>query len=51
MVDLRDNVKAADLFTVQITQPQPAVEPKKEENKVVEKMPQQAEKSEAEACG
>jgi TonB family protein len=44
MVDLRDNVKAADLFTVQITQPQPAVEPKKEENKVVEKMPQQAEK-------
>jgi hypothetical protein len=25
MVDLRDNVKAADLFTVQITQPQPAV--------------------------
>jgi TonB family protein len=44
MVDLRDNVKAADFFTVQITQPQPAVEPKKEENKVVEKVQQQAEK-------
>ncbi|MEE9912132.1 MAG: TonB family protein [Deltaproteobacteria bacterium] len=31
MVDLRDNVKAAELFTVQIAQPQPVEEPKKEE--------------------
>src|SRR5512145_560172 len=31
MVDLRDNVKAAELFTVRIAQPQPAEEPKKEE--------------------
>ncbi len=44
MVDLRDSVKAADLFTVQITQPQPAVEPKNEENKVAKKVPRQAEK-------
>lgn len=45
MVDLRDHVKAAELFTVHIAQsePKPAEEPKKEEKikPVREKIPQQ----------
>jgi len=45
MVDLRDNVKAAEIFTVQITQPPPAVEPKKEEKTAREKIPQKAEEA------
>jgi TonB family protein len=47
IVDLRDNVKAAELFMVQITQsqpesePKPAVEPKQEQKPVLKKKPQQ----------
>ena len=43
LVDLRDNVKAEEHFTVEITQRQSAVEPKIEENTAREKTPQQAE--------
>jgi periplasmic protein TonB len=42
MVDLRDNVKAAELFTVQIAQPQPAIEPEKEKKPAREKKPEPA---------
>ncbi len=47
IVDMRENVKAADFFTVQIAQsqpeqePEPAVEPKQEPKPVPEKKPQQ----------
>ncbi len=39
MVDLRENVKSAEIFTVQIAhaQPEPAAEPKKEEKQAPEK--------------
>ena len=45
LVDLRDNVKAEEHFTVEITQRQPAVEPKIEEDTAQEKTPQQAEEA------
>src|SRR5665647_1668552 len=45
LVDLRDNVKAEELFAVEITQLQSAVEPKIEENTAREKTPQQAEEA------
>ncbi len=45
MVDLRDHVKAAELFTVQLTQPEPAAEPKKEEKPAQEKKPQRTEET------
>jgi TonB family protein len=41
MVDLRDNVKAAELFTVQLTQPPPDPEPDQEEETTRKKMPQE----------
>lgn len=42
MVDLREKVRAAELFTVQLTEPEPSVEPKqeqKEEKKAQEQKP------------
>ncbi len=39
LVDLRENVRAAELFTVRLSQPEPVVEPKKEEKKVKEQKP------------
>ena len=44
MIDLRSHVKAAELFMVNIAQPQPAEEPKKEEEKPkTENEPQKTE--------
>jgi TonB family protein len=43
MVDLRDNVKAAELFTVQIAQSEPAPEAKKEEKPARETIPPKPE--------
>jgi TonB family protein len=43
MVDLRDNVKAAEIFTVQITQPQEIVSPKNENEPAQDKFPKQGE--------
>jgi TonB family protein len=45
MVDLRDNVKVMEIFTVNITQPEPAPEPKKEEKTAQEKAPENAEET------
>lgn len=45
MVDLRDNVKAAELFTIQITEPQPVVEAKKEKKPAREKMPESTQEA------
>lgn len=42
MVDLRDKVKAVELFTVQIAQSEPAPEPKKEEKPAKEETPKPA---------
>jgi len=39
LVDLRENVRAAEIFTVHIAQSEPASEPKKEEKKAEEKKP------------
>jgi len=46
MVDLRDNVKAAELFTIQIAPPPPGTETAKKENAAQEKIPQQAKEPE-----
>jgi len=46
MVDLRDNVKAAELFTIQIAPPPPGAETAKKENTAQEKVPQQAKEPE-----
>jgi len=43
MVDLRDNVKAAELFTVQIAQSEPAAESPKEKKTAREKLSQKSE--------
>lgn len=47
MVDLRENVKPADIFTVQIAhaQPEPATLPQKEEKPAQEKMPEQTKEA------
>ena len=46
-VDLRKNVKAAEIFMVQITQSESVPEPQKDEKKVEEKKPPQPEKAKA----
>jgi TonB family protein len=43
MVDLRDNAKAAEIFTVQITPPQEVISPKNEKEPVRDKLRQQVE--------
>ena len=43
LVDLRENVKAAEIFTVRIAQSEPLTEPKKEEKKVDEQKPPQSQ--------
>lgn len=45
MVDLRENVKAAELFTIEITQPPPVSEPEKVKTTAQEKIPQQAQEA------
>ncbi len=47
MVDLRDNVKADELFTVQLTEPAPVAEPQKDQKKEQEKKPREVREGEA----
>jgi len=45
MVDLRDNVKTAELFAVHIAEPESAANPLKEDKPVRERMPEQAKEA------
>ncbi len=47
LVDLRENVRAAELFTVQLAAPEPAPRPEKEEKKVQEQKPIQSREEKA----